>query len=307
MAQYQNLIIIGANKCGTTSMFRYLSDHPRVCGSDRKEVHFFYRDLDFKDVASQHVYLDHFPDRRDSQTVLLEATPNYLDGGRRIAENIRSALVNPLLVVMLRNPVDRLVSYYRSKQGWTDSPVHGLSFSEFTDQALTARASDSDDFGLLEGELNLQIRKGEYCHLLREYLSTFAAEKILVIFFDSFRADPRNSLDEVCNFINLSSDIYDAYDFRVENQSRYHRSTALRTFGSKTNLLLEPVLNRLPPLRRVVRRAYNMANVTARKTHHIDEISVGKLEEHFAPHNRELRDLLLSHKQGIELPEWLTR
>ena len=307
MTQYQNLIIIGANKCGTTSLFRYLSDHPLVCGSDRKEVHFFYRDLDFKDVASQQAYLAHFSDRRDSQTVLLEATPNYLDGGRKIAENIRSTLVNPLLIVMLRNPVARLVSYYRSKQGWTDSPVHGLSFSEFTDQALTARASDSDDFGLLEGELNLQIRKGEYCHLLREYLSTFAAEKILVIFFDSFRADPRNSLDAVCNFINLSSDIYDTYDFRVENQSRYHRSAGLRTFGSKANLLFEPVLNRLPPLRRVVRRAYNLVNVTARKTHHIDEISLEKLEGHFAPHNRELRDLLLSHKQGIELPEWLTR
>jgi len=305
MPNYQNLIIVGANKCGTTSLFRYLSDHPLVCGSARKEVHFFDRNIDFSDTELIHAYLGHFPDRIESQKVLLEATPNYLDGGRAVAENIRSVLNDPFIVIMLRNPIDRLISFYKSKQGWTDSAVHGMSFSDFVDQALNYRSRNYEALGPVPAEFSLQIRKGEYYGPLREFFLTFAAENVLVVFLDSLRANPYKCLESICNFAGLPSNIYTQYDFHVENRSRYHRSAILRTFSSRANLMLEPLLNRLPVSRRVLRQIYDLANVTTGKTHDIDEASVAKLENHFAPQNRELRGLLQTQGQVIELPDWL--
>jgi hypothetical protein len=307
MPDYQNLIIAGANKCGTTSLFRYLSDHPLVCGSSRKEVHFFDRNIEFSDPELGHAYLAHFPDRIESQKILLEATPNYLDGGRTVAENIRSVLNDPFIVIMLRNPIDRLISFYKSKQGWTDSPVHGMRFSDFVDQALDYRSRNCEDSGPVPAELSLQIRKSEYCAPLREFFLTFTAEKVLVVFLDSLRANPHKCLDSVCNFAGLPSNIYTQYNFHVENRSRYHRSSVLRTISSRANLMLEPLLNRLPKSRRVLRRIYDLANVTTGKSHNIDEASVAKLEDHFAPHNRELRDLLRTNGQAMQLPDWLIR
>lgn len=209
MPDYQNLIIVGANKCGTTSLFRYLSDHPLVCGSARKEVHFFDRNIDFSNAELGHAYLAHFPSRSEFQNVLLEATPSYLDGGRAVAESIRSVLDDPFIVVMLRNPIDRLVSYYKSKQGWMDSAVHGMSFSDFVDQALDYRSRDCTHLGPVPAELGLQIRKSEYCGPLREFLLTFAAENILVVFLDSLRANPNDCLKSVCDFAGLPSNIYE--------------------------------------------------------------------------------------------------
>ena len=47
MAGRQQLIIAGSNKCGTPSVFRYLSEHPAVCPASRKETGFFFGDQDY--------------------------------------------------------------------------------------------------------------------------------------------------------------------------------------------------------------------------------------------------------------------
>jgi hypothetical protein len=206
---------------------------------------------------------------------------------------------------MLRNPIDRLVSYYKSKQGWVDSPVHNMSFSAFTDQALASRVRDSTKLGRSEAEFSLQVRKSEYCGPLDQFYSIFSADKILVVFLDSLRTNPSDCLRSVCDFVDLPSGFFEQYDFRVENQSRYHRSPLLRTMSSKANLVLEPLLNRLPWSRNALRRVYNFANVTTSKSHRIDKDSITKLEDHFAPYNRELRTLLEKQNVTTDLPSWL--
>lgn len=288
-------------------MFRYLCDHPLVCGSERKEAHFFDRQRNYDDATVRDAYLAHFPARTNEHRVCLEATPNYLDGGRSIARRIRSLLDDPYLLVMLRNPVDRMISYYKSKQGWTNSPVHNMSFSAFAKQALASRALEATELDPSGAELALQIRKSEYCKPLREFLSLFAAERVLVVFLDSLRDDPQGCLQSVCSFAGLPSEPYQQYDFQTENRSRFHRSAMLRTLSGKANLTLEPLLNRLPGSRQVLRRIYDLVNVTTSKSHSIDEDSIVTLEKHFAPYNRELRDLLRTQNPNLNLPNWLIR
>jgi hypothetical protein len=276
-----------------------------VCGSARKEAHFFNRDIDFSGLSLKRDYLRLFPSRLQEQKVLLEATPNYLDGGKTIAERMRTVLGDPYILVMLRNPSDRLVSYYRSQQGWTDSPVHGMSFSEFSEQALYARGRNCHELPSDLAEFGLQIRKGEYSRALREYLTVFRKERVFIIFFETFRVSPITCLTEVCGFAGLQEDFYGDYKFPVENQSRYHRSAALRTLSSKANLVLEPFLNRAPWSRRFLRRAYNLMNVTTTKSHTIDKASLDKLEKYFSSYNQDLFDLLTEQGVIVGFPDWV--
>src|SRR5687768_13237463 len=96
-----DFLIIGAQRGGTTSLYRYLTEHPEIDPAVRKEIHFFSRHheqgLDW--------YRAHFP-RRDESSLVGEASPNYLvhpDVPARVA----AALPRVKLIALLRNPVDR--------------------------------------------------------------------------------------------------------------------------------------------------------------------------------------------------------
>ncbi len=108
-----DFMIVGAQKCGTTALSRFLSQHPDVCLSRVKETHLFDGPLltGFASVdevnALQRPFFDHY----QSETVVGEATPIYLYWPR-IAPLL--ARYNPRLklIVLLRDPVDRAVSQH---------------------------------------------------------------------------------------------------------------------------------------------------------------------------------------------------
>ncbi|MHA1988690.1 MAG: hypothetical protein ACW98D_18860, partial [Promethearchaeota archaeon] len=83
-----NFIIGGVQKAGTTSLFRYLSDHPSICASSKKEVDLFVKHLDAKSVISLEAYKEFFSHCSNSNLMRLEASPSYLMNAKKIAENI---------------------------------------------------------------------------------------------------------------------------------------------------------------------------------------------------------------------------
>ena len=101
-----NFIIIGGQKCGTTFLYRYLAEHPHIASATRKEVHFF--DMHFDEGLDW--YMNHWPGA-DDHAHLGEATPSYLYQPEAV-ERIAATLPSALLLVMLRNPMDRAYSHY---------------------------------------------------------------------------------------------------------------------------------------------------------------------------------------------------
>ena len=101
-------LIIGAKRCGTTSTYSYLVQHPRIMAAWRKEVHFF--DNARKYPRGEPWYRAHFPRARPG-LISGEATPEYMfrpDATARMARHVPGAR----LIALLRNPVDRTVSQY---------------------------------------------------------------------------------------------------------------------------------------------------------------------------------------------------
>ena len=116
-----NLIIAGVNKAGSTSVFHYLESHPEVCGSIDKETCYFLPLLYDGNPGPVEEYQKQFS-RCKNQEYRMEATPAYVYGGERIASAIKQVTGNVKIILILREPVDRMISFYHRKKATLQLP-----------------------------------------------------------------------------------------------------------------------------------------------------------------------------------------
>lgn len=98
-----DFLIIGGMKCGTSSLFDYLRENPKIYGGHPKELFFFA----IKYYKGLRWYSSHF--RRHK--VNFEAATHYINSPAA-ARRIYKLLPNIKLILMLRNPADRTISHY---------------------------------------------------------------------------------------------------------------------------------------------------------------------------------------------------
>ncbi len=105
---FPDVIIVGAQRAGTTSLLRYLDQHPQVRRSLKKEVHYF----DVNHHRGERWYRGHFPRvPAGAGLCVLESSPYYLFHPRA-PERIARLLPDVKLIALLRDPVERALSHY---------------------------------------------------------------------------------------------------------------------------------------------------------------------------------------------------
>ena len=121
-------LLIGAKKCGTTALFSYLQQHPSIVMPRKKELHTFIPqtfqhwanpgDLESKVLvqeAREDLYANDYPSqliKRGKTSISFEATPDYLVYSTYSAKAILCTVPWVKILVILRNPVDRVFSHY---------------------------------------------------------------------------------------------------------------------------------------------------------------------------------------------------
>ena len=85
-----NFVIGGTEKAGTTSVFDWLSAHPQVCASSRKETDFFRDGFTGDPVADARRYAGFFESCGGNKPVLMEASPGYLGEAAVVAPRLRA-------------------------------------------------------------------------------------------------------------------------------------------------------------------------------------------------------------------------
>ncbi len=210
--------IIGTQRGGTTSLFRYLERHPlHVSPSVRKETHFFDRNFD----KGENWYRSHFPTQRGRRTierrlgspvVLGEATPGYL---AHPAAPRRMAAVAPdaKLVLLLRNPVDRAYSQYcwDAKRGRTTLSFRDAVRRELASNGRQAGAA-STDLSAKDAVAPGYVSRGHYAVQLQRWLLFFDRDQMLIIASEDFFAQPQRTLLRVQVFLGLPARSLAAYD-----------------------------------------------------------------------------------------------
>jgi hypothetical protein len=210
-----NLIVIGAAKCGTTSLHEYLDEHPQIAMSREKELHFF---VDRKNWGRG---LDWYEAQFDaSAPVRGESSPGYsaypLYEG--VAERMAATIPDAKLVYLVRDPVERIVSHY------------------------THRTVNWPEMGTLEEALaDAHVREwlvtpSRYWLQLEQYLEHFPPEQILVVESDELRA----SLPRIFEFAGVDPSFESAGFERAHNAGtgRTRRNRA----GEAVSTLLERTL-----------------------------------------------------------------
>lgn len=212
-------IIIGAQKCGTSSLFAYMAQHPLLLPSSAKEVHYFDGGLDPADdnfAKGEAWYRAHF-DRIASSTagsMAFEASPLYLFNPD-VPERIHAALPEARLIVLLRDPVERAISHYfhESRLGWEDLPI--MQAFEAEDER-TAAAWAAQDFKSVPFIHHTYKARGRYAEQLARYFALFGRERVFVSSSEAFFSDPEATLEAIFRFLGIDP------GFRISAQRRWN-------------------------------------------------------------------------------------
>jgi hypothetical protein len=205
-----DFLIIGAQKCGTTSLYAQLTEHPCVLPALTKEVHYFDRSRG----RPLSWYRAHFPlqtsterDAGDLEHAARtgEASPYYLfDPG--CAALIHGALPGAKLIVLLRNPADRAYSHFQHarRRGWEPLDFEAALDAEPGRLATEARerAADTVFQGTAHRRFSYATR-GLYADQLARYFEYFPRSSVLVLESEMYAREPGRVLSEVLAFLDL--------------------------------------------------------------------------------------------------------
>jgi hypothetical protein len=255
MRDERYLIIAGTTRAGTTSAFLYLGDHPQICASSVKETRFFL-DTDYPLPSKYRLedgldkYASYFRHCQE-QRWRLEATPDYLysPGTPR---KILNALPEARLVFILRDPIERLVSWYAYAKG-RGLPAR-ISFDEYVEIQLAGEAI----VGAQPHHMKT-LEQGHYASYLATYFDRFERNQILVANYSTLRTDPALLLADVCRFVDIDAAFYKNYEFQVFNASHALRNPGFHHLYVRLRDYLALQVHDRPQLRatlRVIRRRF---------------------------------------------------
>lgn len=183
-----NFLIIGAAKAGTSSLYRYLEQHPDVFMSPIKETNYFV----FQTIGDLYGREFRFPVRTTedyrqlfegvaSERAIGEASPLYLSYPE-VAARIHHSLPDVRVLAILREPAERAVSAYamRRRKGWEQGEA---------EDAITPSSH--------------YVQNGLYHARLKPYFDLFPKEQIHVMLFDDLQKDPLSTVQTFFRFMDV--------------------------------------------------------------------------------------------------------
>ena len=290
-----DFFIVGAPRCGTTALYRYLSLHPEIFMPVHKEPQFFGSDLThLHEPLAQRDYLALFNGARPGQRAG-EASTWYLYS-RSAAQEIADFSPDARIIVMLRNPVEVMYSLHRELSFYGGETI--LDFEE-------ALAAEPDR---MQGRRRGPSRRPEalyyrdavrFAEQIERYLAVFGAERVRVIIYDDFVADTAAVYADTLRFLDVDPSFRPA--FEVVNESKRPRFAALQALvvrppGPLARMI--PTLRRLPLAHRIRERILLANSKSERRSPMRPELR-RRLTAELTPEVERLEELL-----GRDLAAW---
>ena len=203
--RFPDFFVVGAPRCGTTAISKYLSKNPNICFSQPKEPHFFSITRQEKpDADIRKHYLELFF-RHCSNTyqAIGEGSVSYLYYPRAI-QQIQQLNPQARFIVMARNPIDMIHSYHARLLAILDEEVEDFA----TAWALQdARAGGQQLPAHCRTPYLLQYREiGRIGHHVEQLFHAAGRENCHVVLFDDFISDTLGSYRQVLDFLRVDYD-----------------------------------------------------------------------------------------------------
>ena len=290
-------IIAGVNKAGTTSLYVSLAEHPDVVSSAIKETRYFLPARYGNALKPVSVWDRYFTGA--DRAVRLEATPSYFYGGAAVAHAIRSTLPNPKIVVVLREPVSRAISFFEYQKVRLRLPQK----LRIEDYIAEVDALTDHDFNDPKNERYMAIRGGRYADWLAQWWDVLGHDAVKVVYFEDLTADGHDVLRDVSAVLGLDPDRLVGAGLRSENRTTSFKVARLQAVALRVNDGFERVLRKTPRMKRRLRSMYFAVNGRALAAAEIPDAVAEDLRARFEEPNRRLGDLL--DGAGLARPAWL--
>ena len=202
-------LVIGAQKGGTTTLWKLLRDHPGLWLPDAKEAPFFsHTEVYERGWAS---YAERLRVPAGQGRMRGTVTPHYMQGWRdastaTVAARIARLLPEVRLVALLREPVARARSQ------------HAMALARGQERRLAERALRESlslpalrEGRLAPGDTNTYVVQGEYGRILGEYVNLFGPTAVHLELSDGLAEDPLGVLRRVLRFLGVD-DSYEPAD-----------------------------------------------------------------------------------------------
>ncbi|MGV0795811.1 sulfotransferase [Mycolicibacterium elephantis] len=217
-----NLFIVGAPRCGTTSLHNYLAQHDECFMSKVKEPGYFSRDRVREDLRAANPavwtyewYLSLFADAQPNHLIVGESSTSYLRDEKALSD-LSEVIENPRIIAMVRDPVALVISYfhYNRFQGW--EPAETVEEAWDRQDSRCAGEVDSNTANRPDSIAYRDVATlGQQVQTL---FRIFPREQVLILISDDLHQSPQTVGRRVQDFLGLT---YNAeLKFRRDNAAR---------------------------------------------------------------------------------------
>ena len=279
-------VVIGSPKTATTSLARYLDEHPKVHLCPMKEPHFFSTDAIYERGTDWYEGL--FADAEDGQ-ICGEASTSYTryPYSGDVAGRMHALIPDAKLIYLVREPVARTIS---ACEFWHRRET------QFFQRDVPNR---------LEVVLEMSqmpLRTSEYIVQIEQFMKFYDRSQLLVLLQEDLAADSDAVVRQVFEFIGVDPDV------KVDTATRHNTTAGYYDWAKNTKA--SELLNKIPGAQALKKLVPPSARRTVREflagrvsnedvVEPFSEAKKAELREHFAPFNRRLEEFL-----GRELHQW---
>lgn len=290
-----DFFIVGAQKSGTTALYRYLSQHPDIFMPQTKENHYFVNDEFY---CQGEAYLEALYRDAKGERCLGGAD---VDAMHYPYATTRLHAYNPQMkiIAVLRNPIDRAYSAY-----WF-ARRNGTEDCETFEEGL-AKEDDRKRHGTERERVELAyLTRGEYARQIKPYMELFGCDSVRVILSEDLFGQPEDTVLALMKWLDVRWSVENIDIHERVNPSAMPRSKALHRFLHHPEYPIKRYFRRVtsPRFRYYVRRYLKTplirANTKPFSYPPINPETRKRLAEHFAPFNEDLAQLL-----GRDLRHW---
>lgn len=289
-----DVMIVGAQKAGTTSLLRYLGEHPQCISHPQKEFSYF---IDKKEYALglKAAMKKYYSNKTNDASVKVIAKNaglfTNMDGLERLKENSP----NCEIVIILRNPVERTYSSYLMEKNFGTLK---FEFSQLPE--LIAKHQNNVDESW---DFDFFIEYSLYAHHLKKIYSLFSKEQVTVVLYE----DLKNNTVGVCKKIFDKLKIDNTFVPNTEVKHNVTKKTRSNLYARAVKRLLrnENPLKKLIKLFLPGHKVYKYGellrevNKTDKKHELINQDVKKFLIEYYKPYNKELEEMI-----GKDLSAW---
>jgi len=217
-----NLFLIGAPKCGTTSLANYLANHTNIFLPKVKEPHYFAvkhllppTDDYVKSISDYNDLYNNYLD--DKITYWLDASVWYYSK-EEIAKEIYTYNPDAKILLILRNPFDAVISLFQHKAMALKEDC--IDINEAIKLENSRRNGENIPSKMSKTAQGLLYRENYiYTSKMKAYIDIFGEDNVKVLLFDDLLENKEKLLKEICDFLEIAYTFSDNELTKVYNKS----------------------------------------------------------------------------------------